>query len=214
MATVMAQASSAQPRKFEGEPDREQRTYTLKVGVNLALYASLFFVVAFCGPYVLPAVTLLTDSPLADRQMAASQLLLLHNTVWVALPVLFLGALLFSLLATRRVMDAMERLGRSAQAWAGGAHAHRIHFRQSDHLDGLAQQLNQGWERVGEAFTQIDQETIRAQAAVEGAVKVVSPQVTGGADVSSQLQTALDSLKRLQQVLGRFHVVSNTKPKL
>ena len=74
--------------------------------MSMALYACLFFVLAFCGPYVLPAITLFSDAPLTDRQIAASQLLLLSDTVWVAIPVFFLGAILFSLLVMRRVADA------------------------------------------------------------------------------------------------------------
>ena len=94
----------------------------------MALYACLFFVLAFYGPYVLPAITLLSDAPLTDRQIAASQLLLLSDTVWVAIPVFFLGAILFSLLVTRRIADALERLGQSASAWASGTVSHRLQF--------------------------------------------------------------------------------------
>src|ERR1043166_6733573 len=76
----------------------ERRAYTLKIAVSMALYACHFFVLAFCGPYVLPAVTLLSDAPLTDRQVAASQLLLLSEPVWFAFPVFFFGAAFFGCL--------------------------------------------------------------------------------------------------------------------
>lgn len=121
MATAALSVPRSNSEHNVGAVREEQRAYTFKIAVSMALYACLFFVLAFCGPpYVLPAIALFSDASLADRQAAASQLLVLSDTVWVAIPVFFLGAILFSLLVTRRVADALERLGQSARAWAAG----------------------------------------------------------------------------------------------
>ena len=120
MATVVSSVSHSNSEHIAAAVRDEQRAYTFKIAVSMALYACLFFVLGFCGPYVLPAITLFSDAPLTDRHIAASQLLLLSDTVWVAIPVFFLGAILFSLLVTRRIGDAIERLGQSARAWASG----------------------------------------------------------------------------------------------
>jgi methyl-accepting chemotaxis protein len=179
----------------------------------MALYACLFFVLAFCGPYILPAITLLSDAPLTDRQAAASQLLLLSDTVWVAIPVFFLGAILFSLLVTRRVADALERLGQSARAWASGAVSHRLQFREADRLTDLAQLLNQGWSQVGQGVETMQQESSRARAAVDGAVKIILAQGAGESDALRQLQTTTEALERIQSVLGRFQIGPPHEPR-
>jgi methyl-accepting chemotaxis protein len=187
---------------------KEQRAYTFKVAVSMALYACLFFVLAFCGPYVLPAITLLSDAPLTDRQVAASQLLLLSDTVWVAIPVFFLGAILFSLLVTRRIVDALERLGQSASAWASGMASHRLQFREADRLTDLAQLLNQGWSHVGQGVETVQQESSRARAAVDGATKTLLAQGMGGSEALRQLQTTTEALDRIQAALRRFQIGS------
>lgn len=206
MATVVLNGSSSNSEHSVAAVRQEQRAYTFKVAVSMALYVCLFFVLAFCGPYVLPAITLLSDAPLTDRQVAASQLLLLSDTVWVAIPVFFLGAILFSLLATRRIADALERLGRSASAWASGSLSHRFQFREADRLGDLAQLLNQGWTEIGQAIAAVQQESSRAQASLNSAVKALQGQGMGGSDALRQLQTTTESLDRIDVALRRFEI--------
>lgn len=192
-----------EPTASEG---RFQRAYTMKMAVTMGLYAALFFVLAFCGPYVLPAITLLTDSPLGDRQVAASQLLLLSDTVWVAIPVLALGAVLFSMLATRHVANALERIGQSARAWASGRTTHRLHFRNADSLDDLEEVLNQGWIEIGQGIETVQQEVTRTRAALGNAVKSLPAQGDGAHDVLQQFQLATASLDRMQTALRKWSV--------
>ncbi|HEY6640399.1 MAG TPA: hypothetical protein VIY67_06690 [Nitrospiraceae bacterium] len=213
MATAALSESHSNSEHIAAAVRKEQKAYTFKMAVSMALYACLFFVLAFCGPYVLPAVTLFSDAPLTDRQVAASQLLLLSDTVWVAIPVFFLGAILFSLLVTRHVADALERLGRSARAWASGAVSHRLQFREADRLKDLAQLLNQGWSQVGQGVETIQQESSRARAAVDGAVKIVLAQSVGGSDALRQLQTTTEALDRIQAALHRFDIGSPQEPR-
>lgn len=204
MATVALNVPHEKSDQIVAAVREERRAYTFKIAVSMALYACLFFVLAFCGPYVLPAITLLSDAPLSDRQVAASQLLLLSETVWVALPVFFLGAALFSMVVTRRVIDALERLGRSAKAWASGMVSHRLQFREADRLTDLAQLLNQGWHQVGQGVETIRQESSRAQAAIDGAMKLMLVQGAGDLEALRQLQITTEALGRIQAALGRF----------
>ena len=213
MATVALSVPHPDSEHIAAALREERRTYTLKIAVSMALYACLFFVLAFCGPYVLPAITLFSDAPLTDRQVAASQLLLLSDTVWVALPVFFLGATLFSMVVTRRVVDALERLGQSARAWSSGKVSHRLQFRQADRLTDLAQLLNQGWSQVGQGVETMQQESSRARAAVDGAMKIILAQGLGGSDALRQLQTTTEALDRIQAVLGRFEVEPPHEPR-
>ena len=213
MATVALSVPHPDSEHIAAALREERRTYTLKIAVSMALYACLFFVLAFCGPYVLPAITLFSDAPLTDRQVAASQLLLLSDTVWVALPVFFLGATLFSMVVTRRVVDALERLGQSARAWSSGKVSHRLQFRQADRLTDLAQLLNQGWSQVGQGVETMQQESSRARAAAAGAMKIMLAQGLGGSDALRQLQTTTEALDRIQAVLGRFEVEPPHEPR-
>ncbi len=206
MTTGALSISSSNSAHSVAAVRKEQRAYTFKVAVSMALYACLFFVLAFCGPYVLPAITLLSDAPLTDRQVAASQLLLLSDTVWVAIPVFFLGAILFSLLVTRRIADALERLGQSASAWASGMVSHRLQFREADRLTDLAQLLNQGWSQVGQGVETVQEESSRARAAVDGATKTLLAQGMGGSEVFRQLQTTTEALDLIQAALRRFEI--------
>jgi methyl-accepting chemotaxis protein len=204
MATVALNVPHQKSEQIVAAVRAERRAYTLKIAVSMALYACLFFVLAFCGPYVFPAVTLLLDAPLSDRQVAASQLLLLSETVWVALPVFFLGATLFSMVVTRRVVDALERLGQSARAWGSGRVSHRLQFREADRLEDLAQLLNQGWHQVEKGVETIRQESSRARAAVDGAMKLMLAQGSGGSEAVQQLQITAEALGRIQASLSRF----------
>lgn len=206
MATVALSVSHPNSDHIAAAVRQERRAYTFKIAVSMALYACLFFVLAFCGPYVLPAITLISDAPLTDRQVAASQLLLLSDTVWVAIPVFFLGAALFSLLVTRRIGDAIERLGQSARAWASGKVSHRLQFREADRLMDLAQLLNQGWSQIGQGLETMQQESSRARAAVDGAMKIILAQGVGGSEALRQLQTTTEALDRIQAALGRFEI--------
>jgi HAMP domain-containing protein len=192
-----------EPTASEG---RFQRAYTMKMAVTMGLYAALFFVLAFCGPYLLPAVTLLTDAPLDDRHVAASQLLLLSDTVWVAIPVLVLGALLFSMLATRRVANALERIGQSAQTWALGRTTHRLHFRNADSLDDLEKVLNQGWIEIGQGIETVQQEMTSTRAALDGAIRSLPARGDGANDALQHLQLATASLDRMQTALRKWSV--------
>ena len=204
MATSAIPASHPEASEYMIPAGQVPRAYTMKMAITMGLYAALFFVLAFCGPYVLPAVTLLTDAPLEDRHVAASQLLLLSDTVWVAIPVLVLGTILFSMLATRRAADALERIGWSAHTWASGHTSHRLQFRNADRLDDLAKVLNQGWVQVGQGIETVQQEVVRGRTALDGAVRSLSSQGGGTGDVLQQLQIATASLDRIQTTLRKW----------
>lgn len=212
MVTLAVNVPQSNPGAVLSTLREEQQTYTFKVAVSMALYACLFFVLAFCGPYVLPAITLLSDSPLEDRQVAASQLLLLSDTVWVTIPVFFLGAVLFSLLATRRVADALEQLGQSAQAWKDGKLGHRIRFREADRLNYLAQILNQSWSHVGEGLGVIQEESVQVRVAINNTVNSLSVRRAGDQEVGRQLQVATEALDRLCAVTAQFEIQPTHKP--
>lgn len=94
---------------------RVQRGYVVWIGIILFLYSALFFTLAFYGPHLGPMLTLYGGRTLEERQAAASEMLLLSETVAVAVPVLVLGAVVFSLVLTRRVAGPLFQLDQSIQ---------------------------------------------------------------------------------------------------
>jgi hypothetical protein len=48
------------------------------------------------------------------------------------------------------------------------------------------------------------QESLRARAAVDGAIKLTAAQGAGGAEALRQLQITTEALDRIQVALGRF----------
>jgi HAMP domain-containing protein len=110
------------------------------------------------------------------------------------------------MLATRRVANALERIGQSAHTWASGRTAHRLHFRTADGLDDLAKVLNQGWIEVGRGIETVQQEMTRSRAALDSAVNSLPVQDGGTHDVLQRLQVVTASLDHMQAALRKWSV--------
>jgi methyl-accepting chemotaxis protein len=145
---------------------RVQKGYAAWIGLILFLYSALFFTLAFYGPHLKPMLTLYSGGSLEERQAAAAEMLMLSETVWVAVPVLFFGAVIFSLVLTRRVAGPLYRLDESIQKWAKGNLSWRMGFRASDRLDELAETANQALESIEQSFARIQQQNRAIQAAL------------------------------------------------
>jgi methyl-accepting chemotaxis protein len=146
---------------------RIQRGYAAWIGLLLFLYSALFFTMAFYGAHLKPVVVLYTSESLEERQAAAEEMLALSKTVWVAVPVLFFGSVIFSLVVTRRVAGPLSRLDESLQQWARGNLRWRMRFRPSDRLDELADNANCALENIERSFDQIQDQTRALQAALQ-----------------------------------------------
>jgi methyl-accepting chemotaxis protein len=151
---------------------RIQKGYVAWIGLLLFLYSALFFTMAFYGAHLKPVVALYTSDSLEERQAAAEEMLALSKTVWVAVPVLFFGSVIFSLVVTRRVAGPLSRLDESLHQWATGNLRWRMRFRPSDRLDELADHANCALENIERSFDQIHYQTRALQAALEKFEKV------------------------------------------
>lgn len=134
---------------------RIQKGYVAWIGLLLFLYSALFFTLAFYGAHLKPLLALYGGGSLEERQAAADEMLMLSETVWVAVPILFFGSVIFSLIMTRRVAGPLYRLEESMQHWARGDLRWRMRFRQSDRLDELAESANQAAENIEHAMASI-----------------------------------------------------------
>ncbi|MCH6558204.1 MAG: hypothetical protein IH803_08320 [Nitrospirae bacterium] len=68
-----------------------QKTYAVYIGALLFIYSVALFGLAFVAPYVMPAIKLISSGPLEEREIAATQFLVLGQTIWPATVVLILA---------------------------------------------------------------------------------------------------------------------------
>lgn len=204
MASLTMEASGPRQRRRAFFIHRIQKAYALWIWVLLFVYSSLFFTLAFLGPYLQPVTTLYSaQAPLTEREYAANKLLLLSETLWVAVPILFLGAVVFSLILTRRVAGPLYRLELSTEEWANGNLSWRIKFRKTDQLDDLADSANQAVQRIEDACVTIRDRNRSAQAAL---VRLSESFQRGSApsDAAKQLNEALAVTREIDAVLSQF----------
>ncbi|ULA63683.1 MAG: HAMP domain-containing protein [Nitrospira sp.] len=171
-----------------------QKGYAAWIGLLLFLYAALFFTLAFYGPHLGPMATLYRGGSLEERQAAASEMLLLSETVSVAVPVLFLGAVIFSLVLTRRVAGPLIQLDQSLQEWAKGNLSRRVEFRPSDRLDELASTANQALAKIEQAFGDMHRQTAALQAVL----------ASNQLEHPESVQKAQQAAASLEKILGEF----------
>jgi methyl-accepting chemotaxis protein len=194
MPTAITTTAPATDRRDGFFVHRIQKGYAAWIGLILFLYSTFFFTLAFYGPHLKPMVTLYTEGALEERQAAAAEMLLLSETVWVAVPVLFFGAVIFSLILTRRIAGPLYRLDQTIREWAKGNLSRRVEFRGSDRLDDLALSANQALENIERSFTLVQRHNATVQAALA--------KVDGGAQPA--LAEARKASEDLAKVLTRF----------
>jgi len=173
---------------------RIQKGYAVWIGLLLFLYSALFFTLAFYGAHLKPMLALYSSDSLEERQVASAEMLMLSETIWVAVPVLFFGAAIFSLIITRRVAGPLYRLDESIQQWGKGNLRWRMRFRPSDRLDELTATANQALENIERSFAQIQYQTHTLQAAL---LKIEQ-------NGSSSVKEARDAMDNMATVLQRF----------
>src|SRR5713226_1978137 len=79
---------------------KTQRTYAIWFGLFMFFSSLLVFGLIVLVPFILPALTLVSPLPLAERARAANQFLVLAQTVLPALAVLIPAAAVFSIYVT------------------------------------------------------------------------------------------------------------------
>ncbi|BFU95834.1 MAG: protein of unknown function [Nitrospira sp.] len=204
MATLTAADSQPSGNASKQTPRGMQRGYVLWIGVLLFLYSALFFTLAFFGPHLQPLVTLYMGSSLADRQEAALKLLSLSETVSIAVPVLFLGAAIFSLVLTKRVARPLHVLEESIVRWADGDLTTRLRFRQVDRLDALEKSINAGMQAIDASFATIAREQARAKEAVAHIRAALETQPGSSEKALQGLDDANDAFVKMAEILRKF----------
>lgn len=195
MTTVAKPVLSGVDRRVGFFIHRIQKGYAFWIGLLLFLYSALFFTLAFYGAHLKPMLTLYSSDSLDERQVAAAEMLMLSETVWVAVPVLFFGSTIFSLIITRRVAGPLYRLDESIQQWVRGDLRWRMRFPPSDRLDELADTANQTLENIEQSFAQIQHQTHTLQTAL---LKIEQARPSG-------VEEAREAIGNIAAILRRFH---------
>jgi len=208
MTTLTVTVAESQPSGNASKriPHGIQQGYVLWIGVLLFLYSALFFTLAFFGPHLQPLMTLYAGGSLADRQEAALQLLALSETVWVAVPVLFLGAAIFSLVLTKRVAGPLQVLEESVVRWSEGDLTTRLRFRQVDRLEALEQSINEGMQAIETSFLTFAREQARAEKAVALIRAALEGQPGSSQKALQGLNEADDAFAKMGEALRKFRV--------
>ena len=194
MRTATLTTPSSDERRSGFFVHRIQKGYAVWIGLLLFLYATLFFAIAFYGIHLKSIVALYGGGEIQERQTAAAKMLMLSETVWVAVPILFLGSLIFSLVMTRRVAGPLYRLDASLQQWSRGNVTWRIVFRPSDRLDDLATSVNQAVDKMEQSLADI-------QAQIQTIHGVLSRAECHG---SAEFNEVRQASQHIEQVLQRF----------
>ncbi len=185
---------------------KSQRRYALWLGLILFFYSIVIFGFAFFAPYVIPAITLISAVPLAERANAAAQFLVLSQTVVPAIVVLVLGATLFSVYLTKRLAGPLYRLEQIAKELRQGNLALRVKFREGDQLDELAASLNEALTNLNRAFVEIR----GREASGRTALRRVVNEMRAGSSVSpeklDQMELAMKEGEGIDDVIKRFRL--------
>lgn len=194
MATVAKPARSGIDRRDGFFIHRIQKGYAVWIGLLLFLYSTLFFTLAFYGAHLKPILALYGGGSLEERQVAAAEMLMLSQTIWVTVPILFFGSSIFSLIITRRVAGPLYRLDEGIHQWVRGNLRWRMRFRPSDRLDELAETVNQALENIEQSFAHIQYQTHMVQAAL---LKIEQTR-------PSEVEEARGAMEDIAEVLRRF----------
>jgi len=148
--------------------------------------------------------TLYTGGSLADRQEAATKLLELSETVWVAVPVVLLGAAILSVVLTKRVTGPLQILEHSIRQWAQGDLTARVRFRKVDRLDHFAQSINSAVQTIDGSFADMADGRARAQTAVDHVPAVLEDQPGVAREVLRGLGEVKNAILKLDARAQRF----------
>lgn len=168
--------------------------YRLLAGNLLYLLSLvLVFFVALFGPVMIA----LTDDALSFSQKndAARQLLVLHERVWFALPVLIALCIFHSILVSHRIAGPLHRFKLVLAALANGDLSQNIVVRKNDYLAEEAAVLEAMVRNTRARLQAIDGAYARADVTLQQLMQALAASTPGETkSLASRLQTEMDSL--------------------
>ncbi|MGH7256689.1 MAG: HAMP domain-containing protein [Nitrospirales bacterium] len=185
---------------------RIQKTYALWIGFLLFVYSVLLFGLAYMAPYIRPALKLISPAPLEERAAAATQFLVLGQTLWPAILALIVVAGLFSVIITHRVAGPLYRLEQSAREVAQGNLSLRLRFRKNDQIHELSEVINEALANLDHTLVEVRHREANLRTAVRWIVDELKPDPSVKPEVMKQLELALEEGARIEDVLRRYRL--------
>lgn len=183
-----------------------QKTYAVWLGILLFVYSLIASVLAFFAPYILPAIKLISPIPLEERAVAATQFLVLAQTVWPAIIVLILGSALLSLSLTHRLAGPLYRLEQSVKEWAQGNLSLRIRFRKRDELHELGGVFNEALAHFERTIIEIRDRQAGSCEALRQVLSDMRAQSSVNREMLERLESALKEGERVDEVFKTFRL--------
>jgi methyl-accepting chemotaxis protein len=174
--------------------------YRLLTGnlLYLTSVALVFFVVLFG-----PVVAVLGDATLtaSEREIAAHELLVLHERVWFALPALIALCILHSVVVSHRIAGPLHRFKTILAGVAQGNLSMKTDVRRHDYLTQEAEVLSAAVESLRERVRRIERGQRQASATLPQLIDAVGRGASkDSAVLAGKLGTQLDALgKQIRQ---------------
>jgi methyl-accepting chemotaxis protein len=192
-------------RRFRPGNETAQQ-YAAWIGIFLFCYSLLVYGVCVLAPYVMPAITLASSAPLAEREQAAARFLLLGEIFWPVFVTLFVGAAFFSVFLARRIAGPLHRLNAFARELARGNLTARIHLRTSDQLEPLAAMLNRATKNFDTSLREAHEQSLQARDAVRSALDELAAEggPGGSRGMVERLELAMKAADRIGEIVEEF----------
>jgi HAMP domain-containing protein len=187
-----------------------QKTYAIRFGLFMFFSSLLVFGLVFLVPFILPALKLVSQIPLEERASAANQLLVLAQTIWLALAVLIPTAAVFSIYLTHRLAGPLFRIEQTARELIRGNLALRIRLRKGDELHELAGLLNEVLDTLEQSFGEIRESQTHVHEVLSWIMDEMKKQPSVNREVLNRLEIALKSGERIEEILKRFQLSKPT----
>ncbi len=177
-----------------------------QLGLWLFVYSILIFGLAFLVPYLIPALKLIAPLSLEERATAATQFIVLSQTVLTSVLVLILGAAVFSIYLTYRLVGAVTRLEKSAKEVGQGNLTLRVPFKEGDYLHELNARVNEALTNLEQAFVEIRGREVNGRTAVRQVLDEIRGHPSMNQETLQRLELALKEGERIDEVLRRFRL--------
>jgi methyl-accepting chemotaxis protein len=190
-----------------------QKTYAVWFGLFMFVSSLLVFGLALLVPFILPAVKLLSPTPLEERAIAATQLLSLVQMIVPALFFLVPATACFSIYITHRLAGPLYRIEHSVRELRNGNLALRTRLRKGDELQELADLLNEAVATMDQAIREIKMSEDHVGTTLIQIRDEMKKSPSANDRMLERLHHALEHRQRIDGVLKRFqfsHAEANT----
>lgn len=200
-----------------------QKVYAVALALMLLSYSLVIFAIAFIVPYLVPAIKFLSTSIPEKEASAATQmlwhvqnsgpaLLKVAAEVWPVLVALIVAVAIFSVYFTHRLAGPLYRFQRSASELAEGNLSLRIRLRNGDHLQDLADIINQAIGNMERAMIDIRDRVANSRETILSEIETLRAQSSGDrAEVDKLESTVIQCHQEIDEIVKRHRLSDSAR---